>query len=41
MQNVLVIDDDVALRDNIGLMLETEGFTSGGGRRRQDRQQTS
>ncbi len=26
MQNVLVIDDDAALRDTIGLMLETEGF---------------
>jgi DNA-binding response OmpR family regulator len=26
MQNVLVIDDDAALRDNLGLMLETEGF---------------
>jgi len=26
MQTVLVIDDDVALRDTIGLMLETEGF---------------
>jgi DNA-binding response OmpR family regulator len=26
MQNVLVIDDDAALRDSIGLMLETEGF---------------
>jgi DNA-binding response OmpR family regulator len=26
MQTVLVIDDDAALRDTIGLMLETEGF---------------
>jgi DNA-binding response OmpR family regulator len=26
MQTVLVIDDDVALRDTIGLMLEKEGF---------------
>jgi DNA-binding response OmpR family regulator len=26
MQTVLVIDDDTALRDTIGLMLETEGF---------------
>jgi DNA-binding response OmpR family regulator len=26
MQSVLVIDDDAALRDTIGLMLETEGF---------------
>jgi len=26
MQTVLVIDDDPALRDTIGLMLETEGF---------------
>src|SRR3979411_1730395 len=26
MQAVLVIDDDAALRDTIGLMLETEGF---------------
>ena len=26
MQTVLVIDDDVALRDTIGLMLETEGY---------------
>ena len=28
MQTVLVIDDDAALRDTIGLMLETEGFRS-------------
>ncbi len=26
MKTVLVIDDDAALRDTIGLMLETEGF---------------
>ena len=26
MQSVLVIDDDAALRDTIGLMLEAEGF---------------
>jgi len=26
MQTVLVIDDDAALRDTIGLMLEREGF---------------
>ena len=26
MQTVLVIDDDAALRDTIGLMLEMEGF---------------
>ena len=26
MQTVLVIDDDAALRDTIGLMLENEGF---------------
>ena len=26
MQSVLVIDDDVALRDTIGMMLEAEGF---------------
>ncbi len=26
MQTVLVIDDDAALRDTVGLMLETEGF---------------
>jgi len=26
MQTVLVIDDDAALRDTIGLMLEKEGF---------------
>ena len=26
VQNVLVIDDDAALRDNLGLMLEIEGF---------------
>jgi len=26
MQTVLVIDDDVALRDTIGVLLETEGF---------------
>ena len=28
MQTVLVIDDDVSLRDTIGLMLENEGFRS-------------
>jgi FixJ family two-component response regulator len=26
MQTVMVIDDDAALRDTIGLLLETEGF---------------